>query len=197
MYGVCRCVSERGCTRLWAELFGWNEFLEFLPENRVPTSADFNTHPIQIFWCLNEEFLERENFKLEYQFFFHFLNFLPLFNFLNQKSKRLGSQNFFYFSLSYHIYLPILCAKNKWTCRCRVKKYLISHRLLTFLQSRALHTFLLYDFSIFSSLWMNTQYSWNIDNWGIFFSISTLVTYRYFLCSAPSSRAVLPTWIYK
>ena len=50
----------------------WNEFLEFLPENRIPTSADFNTYPIQIFWCLNEEFLERENFKLEYQFFFIF-----------------------------------------------------------------------------------------------------------------------------
>ena len=30
----------------------WNEFLEFLLENRIPTSADFNTYPIQIFWCL-------------------------------------------------------------------------------------------------------------------------------------------------
>ena len=27
----------------------WDEFLEFLPENRVPTSADFNTYPIPIF----------------------------------------------------------------------------------------------------------------------------------------------------
>ena len=32
---VCKCV--------------WDEFSEFLPENRVPTSADFNTYPIQIF----------------------------------------------------------------------------------------------------------------------------------------------------
>ena len=32
---VCTCV--------------WDEFSEFLPENRVPTSADFNTYPIQIF----------------------------------------------------------------------------------------------------------------------------------------------------
>ena len=27
----------------------WDEFSEFLPENRVPTSADFNTYPIRIF----------------------------------------------------------------------------------------------------------------------------------------------------
>ena len=27
----------------------WDEFLEFLLENRVPTSADFNTYPIRIF----------------------------------------------------------------------------------------------------------------------------------------------------
>ena len=33
--GVCICV--------------WDEFSEFLPENRVPTSADFNMYPIRIF----------------------------------------------------------------------------------------------------------------------------------------------------
>ena len=27
----------------------WDEFSEFLPENRVPTSADFNTYPIRFF----------------------------------------------------------------------------------------------------------------------------------------------------
>ena len=27
----------------------WDEFSEFLPENRVPTSAEFNTYPIRIF----------------------------------------------------------------------------------------------------------------------------------------------------
>ena len=27
----------------------WDEFSEFLPENRVPASADFNTYPIRIF----------------------------------------------------------------------------------------------------------------------------------------------------
>ena len=32
---VCACVLD--------------EFSEFLPENRVPTSADFNTYPIRIF----------------------------------------------------------------------------------------------------------------------------------------------------
>ena len=30
----------------------WDEFSEFLPENRVPTSADFNTYPIRIFFCV-------------------------------------------------------------------------------------------------------------------------------------------------
>ena len=28
---------------------GWDEFSEFLLENRVPTSADFNMYPIRIF----------------------------------------------------------------------------------------------------------------------------------------------------
>ena len=28
----------------------WDEFSEFLQENRVPTSADFNTYPIRIFF---------------------------------------------------------------------------------------------------------------------------------------------------
>ena len=35
---VCECV--------------WDKFSEFLPENRVPTSADFNTYPIRIFYLL-------------------------------------------------------------------------------------------------------------------------------------------------
>ena len=30
----------------------WDEFSEFLPENRVFTSADFNTYPIRIFILL-------------------------------------------------------------------------------------------------------------------------------------------------
>ena len=29
---------------------GWDEFSEFLLENRVPISADFNTYPIRIFY---------------------------------------------------------------------------------------------------------------------------------------------------
>ena len=32
----------------WVRTCEWDEFSEFLPENRVPTSADFNTFPIQI-----------------------------------------------------------------------------------------------------------------------------------------------------
>ena len=50
--GGCGCVwvwaSVGGCLRLWAVV--WDEFSEFLPENRVPTSADFNTYPIRIFY---------------------------------------------------------------------------------------------------------------------------------------------------
>ena len=48
MRGCARvCVGVGGCRRLWAVV--WDEFSEFLPENRVPTSADFNTYPIRIF----------------------------------------------------------------------------------------------------------------------------------------------------
>ena len=42
---VSACLS--GYARLCACV--WDEFSEFLPENRVPTSADFNTYPIRIF----------------------------------------------------------------------------------------------------------------------------------------------------
>ena len=62
--GVCRCCRESmgvcGCARVWLGVHGyawvcaivWDEFSEFLLENRVPTSADFNTYPIQIFLFL-------------------------------------------------------------------------------------------------------------------------------------------------
>ena len=39
------CVKVCGCLRVCA----WDEFSECLLENRVPTSADFNTYPIRIF----------------------------------------------------------------------------------------------------------------------------------------------------
>ena len=38
------CVEVRGCLRVCV----WDEFSEYLLENRVPTSADFNTYPIRI-----------------------------------------------------------------------------------------------------------------------------------------------------
>ena len=58
---VCGCV--RRCARVCADVRGyaqlctgvrgyvwvWDVFSEFLLENRVPTSADFNTFPIRIF----------------------------------------------------------------------------------------------------------------------------------------------------
>ena len=42
--GGCRCAWVGACV--------WDEFSEFLLENRVPTSADFNTYPIRIFLFL-------------------------------------------------------------------------------------------------------------------------------------------------
>ena len=41
-------VGVQGCLRVCACV--WDEFSEFLPENRVPTSVDFNTYPIRIFF---------------------------------------------------------------------------------------------------------------------------------------------------
>ena len=39
------CVEVSGCLRVCV----WDEFSGYLLENRVPTSADFNTYPIRIF----------------------------------------------------------------------------------------------------------------------------------------------------
>ena len=43
--GVHKCALVCGCLRVCV----WDEFSEYLLENRVPTSADFNTFPIRIF----------------------------------------------------------------------------------------------------------------------------------------------------
>ena len=52
---VCTGVrSVGGCAQAFVKVCGclrvcaWDEFSEYLLENRVPTSADFNTFPIQI-----------------------------------------------------------------------------------------------------------------------------------------------------
>ena len=42
---VQKCVEVRGCLQVYV----WDEFSEYLLENRVPTSVDFNTYPIRIF----------------------------------------------------------------------------------------------------------------------------------------------------
>ena len=63
--GVCVsvCMGVHGCVQVWEVVHGyvrvctgvrgyawvWDVFSEFLLENRVPTSADFNTFPIRIF----------------------------------------------------------------------------------------------------------------------------------------------------
>ena len=71
MRGMCMGVlrSVWVCAGLpryaWMRVRVWDEFSEFLLENRVLTSADFNTYPIRIFnlpmcfigWKLNKEFL--------------------------------------------------------------------------------------------------------------------------------------------
>ena len=41
------CAGVQGYARVCASV--WDEFSEFFLENRVPTSADFNTYPIRIF----------------------------------------------------------------------------------------------------------------------------------------------------
>ena len=52
------CMSVHWCTQVCVEVSGclrvcvWDEFSEYLLENRVPTSADFNTYPIRIFFNL-------------------------------------------------------------------------------------------------------------------------------------------------
>ena len=51
------CVGVHGCAQVCVDMHGcvwicacvWDEFSEFLLENKVPTSADFNTYPIRIF----------------------------------------------------------------------------------------------------------------------------------------------------
>ena len=45
------CAGVHWCVRGFAWVYAcvWDEFSEFLLENRVPTSADFNTYPIRIF----------------------------------------------------------------------------------------------------------------------------------------------------
>ena len=45
----------------------WDEFSEFLPENRVPTSVDFNTYPIRIFFT--QLYLLSLKFKCKNSFF--------------------------------------------------------------------------------------------------------------------------------
>ena len=61
--GMCRgaqygrvCIGVHWCAQVCVKLCGclrvcsWDEFSEYLLENRVPTSVDFNTYPIQIFY---------------------------------------------------------------------------------------------------------------------------------------------------
>ena len=51
--GMQVCAGVRGCAQVCTGVRGyvwvWDVFSEFLLENRVPTSADFNTFPIRIF----------------------------------------------------------------------------------------------------------------------------------------------------
>ena len=45
------CTGVHWCVRGYAWVYAcvWDEFSEYLLENRVPTSVDFNTYPIRIF----------------------------------------------------------------------------------------------------------------------------------------------------
>ena len=48
-------------------MYVWDEFSEFLPENRVPTSADFNTYPIRIFNFKVQNKLDKTSFKILFE----------------------------------------------------------------------------------------------------------------------------------
>ena len=56
---MCVCAGMQGCAQVFVKVCGclrvcaWDELSECLLENRVPTSADFNTYPIQIFVLFN------------------------------------------------------------------------------------------------------------------------------------------------
>ena len=59
--GVCMCaqvcIGVRGFEQVFVSAqvcVGVREFSEFLLENRVLTSADFNTYPIRIFFITND-----------------------------------------------------------------------------------------------------------------------------------------------
>ena len=48
----CAWVCTGVCGYAWICACVWDEFSEFLLKNRVPTSADFNTYPIRIFFSI-------------------------------------------------------------------------------------------------------------------------------------------------
>ena len=64
--GVCGCGCEGGCVLVCACV--WDEFSEFLLENRVPTSADFNTYPIRIFKLSQDQKFVPDSITLSFQY---------------------------------------------------------------------------------------------------------------------------------
>ena len=50
------CVEVHGCLRVCV----WDEFSEYLLENRFPTSADFNTYPIRILVYITDNLITTE-----------------------------------------------------------------------------------------------------------------------------------------
>ena len=68
VWGVGRLVWGAGvgvCARTRVCEYVWDGFSEFLPENRVPTSADFNMYPIRIL-LLNSHILHYKHYTLNY-----------------------------------------------------------------------------------------------------------------------------------
>ena len=70
MYGCARGGAwVCGCVRgyAWVYTCVWDELSEFLPENRVPTSADFNMYPIRIFFYFKmTQFFDNFESELDY-----------------------------------------------------------------------------------------------------------------------------------
>ena len=68
------CAGMRKCGWEWASASEcvWDEFLEYLLETRVLTSADFNMYPIRIFYYIHTEFpskMAKKLFPIQFNMF--------------------------------------------------------------------------------------------------------------------------------
>ena len=84
------CMDMYGCAQVCTGVRGyvwvWDVFSEFLLENRVPTSADFNTFPLRIFLfhvLPQAQFasLDTQNYHINTYFIISYCSIAPFFHF--------------------------------------------------------------------------------------------------------------------